>query len=457
MWLLSWYLAAATAKVVFVAEVCRHGSRAPTNSKLCPWDQDGRWDNNWGELTSVGMRMHFLLGRELRQRYVINQPTFGPEFNGTEIYVRSTDFNRTIMSAQSQLMGLFPPPTGPTLSDSMGDVAVPPITVQKEVDIVNALQNRALPFQFQSFPVHVVPLTDDWVLFATYTCYRLQEAIENPIYSEMTTNITNSNPYFLTALQSFTNLPTQEVADNLADIIDSIQCNQAMGFPLPASTPQLLENATVIGNELFSIYYANDLLVRYFSAWFFLDLAEHFEAVMQGTEPTKFRLYSAHDGTLAGFLAGLQVYDNKQPPFASSLIFEVSETNGDFSIRILYNDVPLAIGPCSLSECPLLAFIDYLYMRSFASEDVCLPPSSNPWSDTTNGGTDSIVPAGGSDQLKWEAWVAIAFCVFAILAVTGACIVSKDCKAETAYRQMDDLGSSSSSMPQTKVVNLPNP
>ena len=457
MWPLSFCILFAAAEVVFVTEVCRHGSRAPSNPELCPWDEDGRWDNSWGELTAVGMRMHFLLGSELRRRYVLNHPVIGPQYNSTQIYVRSTDYNRTIMSAQSQLMGLFPPPTGATVPENLANVAVPPINVQNEDYIVDELQGRALPAQFQSSPVHVVPLTEDWILFATYTCYNLDEAIQNPIYDEITTNITKSNPGFIEALQPFMNLPLNEIAENLADIIDSIDCNKAMNYPLPAFSPELLSNATLIGNELFSIYYSDDMLVRYFSAWFFRDLAGHLEAVMQGTEPTKFRLYSAHDGTLAAFLAALQTYDNKQPPFASTLIFEVSETNGDFTIRVLYNDVPLIIGPCQSVECPLQTFIDYLYMRSFASEDVCLPTSSQPWSNMTNGETGSIVPAGGSEELKWEAWVSIAFCVFIALAVTGACIVSKNRRTEATFRQMDDLGSSSSSLPQAKAINLPNP
>ena len=444
-------LAVAAAEVVFVLEVCRHGSRAPTDPTVCPWDQDGRWGNGWGELSPVGMRMHFLLGSELRQRYVLSQSVFDPEFNSTQIYVRSTDLNRTITSAQSQLMGLFPPPNGPTVSDSMGDVAVPPISVQKEANIVNALQNRALPFQFSSFPVHVFPYMSDFVLLPNAACYNLLlYTYASAEVQQAITNISLSNPWLLEGLQAFIPIQTEYIASNLTNIVDSIYCSQAMGFPLPAFSPELLNNATNIFNQIFSVYYQDDLYIRYGASWFFWDLVEHFEAVMQGTEPTKFRLYSAHDTTLAAFLAGLQVYDNKQPPFASSLIFEVSETNGDFSVQVLYNDVPLIIGPCKSAQCPLQTFTDYLRLRAFASENVCLPPSSQPWNDTKKSSSDSIVPDSGSSDLKWEAWVTIALCAVTLLLFLAACILSR---SESAARKFE----SSQSSIDERVINFPKP
>ena len=79
-----------------VVEVCRHGARAPTSYK--PYDA-GKWPWGYGELTPTGQRMHYLNGAEFRRRYVEEFKLFGPAYNETEVYVRSTDCNRTIMSA----------------------------------------------------------------------------------------------------------------------------------------------------------------------------------------------------------------------------------------------------------------------------------------------------------------------------------------------------------------------
>ena len=458
MWVSLVLVPAVIAKVVFVTEVCRHGARAPGDDSICTWDQDGRWGNAWNELDSVGMRQHFLLGSELRQRYILTQPAFGLTYNSTQIYVQSTDYNRTIMSAQSQLMGLFPPTSGPTLPLSMGTVAVPPINVKHVVDYVSDLEQRALPQQYQPSSVHVVPVTEDWLLFATYTCDQLIAQIQKPVYDQLAYNISHSNPHLLAASQPFfPHLSLDEIAGNISDIADSVVCNSAMGFPLPEFPPGMEENLTIVANQLFSMYYQDDLLVRYFSSWFFTDLAQHLEAVMTGDEPTKFRLYSAHDGTVAAFLAGLQVRDSTQPPFASTLLFEVSEDAGVFTIKVLYNDQPLTIGPCPSHMCPLKTFIDYLYMRSFPSQEVCSSQTTAPWKNLTEGNTHSIKPKSGSSWLKWEAWVTIAFCVFALLVGVAALIVCKSKKVETLYSQMDDFGSSSHTVPQMKVVNFVRP
>lgn len=87
---------AMSMELVGLVEVCRHGSRAPGN--YYSYDA-GKWPWGLGELTPTGQRMQYLNGVEFRNRYVEEYGLFGPMFNETELYVRSTDVNRTIMSA----------------------------------------------------------------------------------------------------------------------------------------------------------------------------------------------------------------------------------------------------------------------------------------------------------------------------------------------------------------------
>jgi len=53
--------------------------------------------------------MHYYLGELVRKRFIEEYNLLSPNYTNDEIYVRSTDFDRTLMSVQSQLSGIFPP------------------------------------------------------------------------------------------------------------------------------------------------------------------------------------------------------------------------------------------------------------------------------------------------------------------------------------------------------------
>ena len=85
----------------------RHGDRTPCGGyPTDPYKDPSNWPVGLGQLTSVGKRMHFELGQWLRERY---DGFLSSNYSEEEIYVRSTDVDRTLMSAQSNLAGLYPP------------------------------------------------------------------------------------------------------------------------------------------------------------------------------------------------------------------------------------------------------------------------------------------------------------------------------------------------------------
>ena len=93
-------------KLLFVWEHFRHGARGSYKSfDYINWKDilNEKWKGA-GELTPIGMRMHYLLGVATRKKY---NHFLSPVYNPNEIFVISTNVNRTLISAYSNLQGLF--------------------------------------------------------------------------------------------------------------------------------------------------------------------------------------------------------------------------------------------------------------------------------------------------------------------------------------------------------------
>ena len=93
------YFTYTHSETIFVFEQFRHGARG---SAFISRNFHDKFDVEWvgdGELTGVGMRMHYLIGVHSREKY---SNLLSKHLNPKEIVVYSTDLNRTILSAQSQ-------------------------------------------------------------------------------------------------------------------------------------------------------------------------------------------------------------------------------------------------------------------------------------------------------------------------------------------------------------------
>jgi hypothetical protein len=53
------------------------------------------------------MAQHVVLGNKLAQKYIQELKFISPQYKNKEIYVRSTDLNRTLTSAISNMIGFY--------------------------------------------------------------------------------------------------------------------------------------------------------------------------------------------------------------------------------------------------------------------------------------------------------------------------------------------------------------
>lgn len=65
-----------------------------------------------GQLTEIGIQQHLELGKKFRKKYVEEMKFLSENANNEELFIESTNFQRTIRSAISQMEGLYPPGNG---------------------------------------------------------------------------------------------------------------------------------------------------------------------------------------------------------------------------------------------------------------------------------------------------------------------------------------------------------
>ena len=140
------------SEVVFVFEHFRHGARSPVFIDKHNKDiYNIKWHSD-GELTSVGIRMLYLMGVYIRNKYnnIINKNT-SPE----ELLVYSTDLNRTILSAKAQLLGMFPSEKGDIIKNDNKIYTYPPNEIPKEaLNEIDKLGNISIPSKIKAIPIN---------------------------------------------------------------------------------------------------------------------------------------------------------------------------------------------------------------------------------------------------------------------------------------------------------------
>lgn len=359
--------------VVSVVEACRHGARSPITDYY--WDT-GYWNQGMGELTQEGMRQHFFNGAEFRNRYIINNQILSPNYNPSQLYVRSTGYNRTIMSAQSQLMGWFP--EGPSLSSpQMMQKAVPPIKIQNEAAIITSLGMQALPNYFSPVPVHVVSLSYDHMLYG-------YNAAVCPYMNVITKTVQQTAEYQF-RIANYTNYLQKQLYGIFGQVLDyetagwyadNLICDEFHGYPWPEGMTEGIYQQMIGIMNYSNSYFFNYSGAYLASSQFYSEVLTIFNGVISGSSAVKFGYFSAHDTTLIGFLTAIQNFNGQNPPFASTLIFELIEESGEYFVNVKYNDEELTINGCQI-PCPFDSFQKYL--NSWIITDVVsacqIPPS----------------------------------------------------------------------------------
>jgi len=284
-------------------------------------------------LTALGKQQHYALGKWLRRRY---SDFLSPSYNLNDIYVQSSDVDRTLMSVQANLAGLYPP---------------------KEDQIWD---RRLL---WQPIPVHTKPFTTDYLISGRVpaTCSSYQKAYVNYLQSaEMKIWLNKAQPFFK-LISANMGVPVNSLL-NLTMVRDSWVCETAHRLPLPKWATHLFQNSNEFHEAALSYYYGfsgTPYLAKYYSGFLLKDILDRLTSKVENAlaPDRKLWVYSSHDSTVFGFLNSLGISDNKFVGYAATIIVELRSYKNEFYVQIFYknsdkNPNAMYIPGCGIA-CPL--------------------------------------------------------------------------------------------------------
>ncbi|CAD8078384.1 unnamed protein product [Paramecium primaurelia] len=365
-------------KLLFIQAIWRHGSRTPVN---CNWNCEYFIENDLlnGYLTPTGIRQHYALGQWMRKRYIVDYPLLSDIYDASQIFVYSTDVNRTIMSAMSNLQGMYSN-NGPNIPLVQESYLIPPNPGAKTPTDIG---QSALQYNLQILPIHMKEAITDERLLSILICPKGYEMFAQNMQSNLTMAVSvKAQDTLIQFCNEMQIDPLEFNIFTLTEYMDTFYSCIYNDYPMPNDlTKETYQKA----DSLYALTIALQLYqtrqqIDIFSTPFFESLLSYFDSALtqQQTENNqKYIIYSAHDINVQLIASALnftsaecmaQVYleqevNNKNciytyPGFASNIIWELWEDDvtHDHYIKILYNGTEMDVCNTDSKKCSYKVF-----------------------------------------------------------------------------------------------------
>ncbi|GMT18953.1 hypothetical protein PFISCL1PPCAC_10250, partial [Pristionchus fissidentatus] len=297
----------------FVQVLWRHGDRTP--AILIPTDKENgeeTWPEGLGELTTVGMAQQYRLGKWLRERY---GKYLGEKWDRAAVHVRSSDYNRTLMSAQANLAGLFPPSDGEKFDKNIG---------------------------WQPIPVHTVPREIDVQLYEEIHC-PTAEADKDAIFDESprAIQVEKENAKLLKFLKEKTGIADLRLKTvwTVFDSLNAELCHNGTHKWPEWMNDSLWEKIVKVYDDSSRLAFHTNTLRRLRGGPLVHEVLDRFTAKIEGKlEKTKMYAYSAHDTTLAAILATFGIFPVRFPLYATAIVIEMHQRGKEYYIEMYHKN-----------------------------------------------------------------------------------------------------------------------
>jgi lysosomal acid phosphatase len=322
-------------QMVFAVDIIRHGDRGPIFD--LPIDRH-KWPQGLGELTPEGMDQEFQLGKQFRERYITQNHLLPETFDVEKIYVRASDVDRTLMSAECTLLGLYPLGTGP-----LTDAGAP-----------------GIPSRYQPIPIHTQPRETDDVLIPEIN-KGIFDAYKKYVYdsADWKERSAKEKPNF----EKWGRLTGIKISDlkQLGRIGDAIHIRQIHHVPMPEGMTQADADAIVdVGEWVFAQSFKPPEVGQAAGMHLLNLIAKHLKDATKDDAKLKYVLFSAHDSTIATLMSALKAPAKERPRYSSDLSITLWKNSGGYSVKAALNGEPVnfpgaANGVSSLDKFEALA------------------------------------------------------------------------------------------------------
>ncbi|MFZ2957561.1 MAG: histidine phosphatase family protein [Candidatus Ozemobacteraceae bacterium] len=312
----------AEEMLIFAVSLIRHGDRSPyarMESRVINYE----WPEGIGELTPEGMRQEYQLGKKLRARYVDAYKLLPWRYRANSMYVLSTSVNRTLMSAQSLLAGLYPDGTGPRLSN----------------------RAPALPNFHQPIPIFTIPPKVENIINPEQEDpERVQQLIAKYAFTQP--EWIKKNKELAADFKRWSRILGVEIKDMNDFLVpgDNVYCMSLHGVPLPRELKKEdLDKMIKVKMNACAIRFVPKELGRHMASGFMKTLSSDMQAVVDGKQKHKYILYSGHDDSILGIMSYLNKPLENNPPYASHIEFELYQDGSNYFVKTFYNWEPVRL------------------------------------------------------------------------------------------------------------------
>ena len=364
-------------KLLFAWEHFRHGARGPyAKVDKETWvDFIGVQWKSEGELNAVGLRAHYLLGIATKKRY---EKFISKSFDPNEVFIISTDMNRTIVSAMANLQGIYKNYSTPNLTINQIEHAkiyglnqTYKIKIDEKID---EMKKSYIQDGISIMPIHLFSkvglqfkLNDDNICPGAIE-FRKEAMKQEEVKKRIKNFQQISNDTYGKYIFDFMNVTSPNylfVNSNLHYICDTFIADYISGKDMPHI------KRTSIDMDKFYNHCLNHSILTTYDAYYgipptnlsYLTVSPIFRTIFyymdkrikldeehtpDKVDPSspKFVIYSGHDSTIAGmdvFLKKEFNIDYDIPEYTTSQLFELWKNESGYFVKYLYNQQEKAV------------------------------------------------------------------------------------------------------------------